>query len=144
MIVLDTNVISEPLRPAGNAGVLAWLDSQVTETLYLSTISLAELRFGVAVLPAGKRRSGMARVMERIVALFSERILAFDDAAATASAELRVAARKAGRAISLTDSYIAAIAKAHGFAVATRDTAPFQAAGVAVIDPWKEGRAHTS
>lgn len=140
MIVLDTNVISEPLRPAANPGVLAWLDSQAAETLYLSTISLAELRFGVAVLPAGRRRSGMARAMERVFAMFGERILPFDDAAATASAELRVAARKSGRAISLTDSYIAAIATAHGFAVATRDIAPFEAAGVAVIDPWKEGR----
>lgn len=138
MIVLDTNVISEPLRPAGHPGVLAWLDAQSAETLYLSTISLAELRYGVASLPAGKRRTGLARALEeRIVVLFSQRILSFDDAAATASAELRVAARKSGKPIGLTDSYIAAIAAAHGFAIATRDTAPFEAAGLKVINPWE-------
>ena len=137
MIVLDTNVISEPLRPNADPSVLAWLDEQALETLYLSTISLAELRFGVASLPAGRRRNGLARAMEqRIFAMFGQRILPFDDAAATASAKLRVAARKAGKAISLTDSYIAAIAAASGFAIATRDTTPFENAGLKVINPW--------
>lgn len=140
MIVLDTNVISEPLKAAGDPAVLAWLDQQDIETLYLTTIGLAELRHGVAALPAGRRRSSLARELEqRIVPLFGERILSFDVAASNAYADIRVRTRKAGKTIGAADSYIAATVAAHGFAIATRDTAPFEAAGVAVIDPWKVG-----
>jgi len=137
MIVLDTNVISEPLRAEGNPHVLAWLDEQSVETLYLTTISLAELRYGVAALPAGRRRTNLERaVEERIVATFGPRILPFDAAAAAASAEIRVRTRSAGKSLGLADSYIAATAAAHGFAIASRDIAPFRAAGLQVIDPW--------
>ncbi len=137
MILLDTNVISEPLRLSGNAGVLAWLDAQLVETLFLSTISLAELRFGMAALPPGKRKDTLhTSLAQRILPLFAGRILPFDEAAAEAYALLRARARVAGQAFALADGYIAAIAVAHGLIVATRDTGPFEAAGLTVINPW--------
>ena len=137
MILLDTNVISEPLRAARNANVLAWIDAQIVETLYLSTISLAELRFGIAALPEGKRRDTLHFSLEqRVLPLFAGRILSFDDPASQAYAGLRANARAAGQAIAPADGYIAAIAATHGFAIATRDTSPFEAAGLTVINPW--------
>ncbi|WP_372785309.1 type II toxin-antitoxin system VapC family toxin [Phenylobacterium sp.] len=138
MIVLDTNVVSEPLRPTRDPNVLAWLDRQNIETLFLSAISLAELRYGVAALPDGRRKGGLGAALEgRIVALFGPRVLAFDSAAADAYAVIRARAKTAGKAIAATDGYIAATAVAHGFTVATRDTAPFVSAGVPVINPWE-------
>jgi toxin FitB len=137
MILLDTNVVSEPLKLTGDARVLSWIDAQMIETLYLSTISLAELRFGIAVLPIGKRRDTLHTSLEqRILPLFVGRILSFDSAASQAYAALRARARTEGKAIALSDGYIAATAAAHGLMVATRDTGPFEAAGLDVINPW--------
>jgi len=138
MIILDTNVISEPLRPTGDAAVLAWLDHQDIETLYLTTITIAELRFGIAALPSGKRRSRLEEDFENgILSLFIGRILAFDEAATITYARIRSKARSTGKAIGVTDAFIAAIAAHHEFAVATRDVSPFEVAGVRVINPWK-------
>ena len=140
MILLDTNVISEPLKSNGDPAVVAWIDAQVVETLYLSTLSVAELRYGIAALPDGKRKDGLRASMdERILPLFRSRILSFDIEAAEACAVLRSRARAAGRGIGTADSYIAAIATAKGLTVATRDTQPFKAAGVQVINPWEQG-----
>jgi predicted nucleic acid-binding protein len=137
VILLDTNVISEPLKLAGDAGVLAWIDAQAIETLYLSAISLAELRFGIAALPPGKRRDTLHTSLEqRVVPLFAERILPFDTAASDAYAVIRARARALGKAIAAADGYIAATATTHGLVVATRDTGPFEAAGLTVINPW--------
>jgi predicted nucleic acid-binding protein len=137
MILLDTNIISEPLKTAGDTNVLAWIDAQIIETLYLSTISLAELRFGIAALPEGKRRDALHFSLEqRVLPLFAGRILAFDDPASKSYAMLRSRARAAGLTIAPADGYIAAIAATHGFAIATRDTSPFDAAGLTVINPW--------
>ena len=138
MILLDTNVISESMKSNGDANVLAWIDEQSIGTLFLSTISLAELRFGIAALPEGKRRELLHRSFEqRVLPLFEERILGFDDEASRSYAVLRVRARLAGKTIAPADGYIAAIAMTHGLAVATRDTSPFDAAGLVVINPWK-------
>jgi predicted nucleic acid-binding protein len=138
MILLDTNVISEPLKLTGDASVLSWIDAQIIETLYLSAISLAELRFGMAVLPPGKRKDTLQSSFEqRILPLFAGRILPFDAAASEAYAMLRALAREDGKAIAAADGYIAATAKAHGLIVATRDTTPFEAAGLTVINPWQ-------
>jgi len=140
MILLDTNVVSEPLLPRPNRNVLAWLDAQVAETLYLSTVSLAELLFGVENLPAGKRRKVLAfSLQENIMALFGERIVPFDLAAAQACARIVVRARRQGHPISVADAQIAAIAATRHLSVATRDEAPFHAAGVPVINPWTAG-----
>jgi hypothetical protein len=141
MILLDTNVVSEPLKLSADTAVLAWIDAQLIETLYLSTISLAELRFGIAALPMGKRRATLHTSLEqRILPLFSGRILAFDEAASNAYAVLRARARLEGKAIATADGYIAAIAMTHGLIVATRDTGPFEAAGLKVINPWSAPR----
>lgn len=138
MILLDTNVMSEPLRYTPEPRVIAWIDAQPMETLYLSAITVAELRAGVALLPAGKRRAGLQESLEkRVLPLFAGRVLPFDLACTPAYAALVAKARGAGLAVATADGYIAAIAAANGFAVATRDTGPFEAAGVAVIDPWQ-------
>lgn len=138
MILLDTNVVSEPLRPQPDSRVVAWIDAQPLETLFLSAITVAELRAGVALLPAGKRRTGLQESLEtRVLRLFAGRVLPFDLGCTQAYAELMAKARASGLAIGSADGYIAAIAAAHGFAVATRDGGPFEAAGVTVINPWR-------
>lgn len=139
MVILDTNVISEPLKPAGSAAVLDWLDQQEVETLYLTAITVAELRFGIEALPLGKRKRHLEEDFEqRILSHFEGRILPFDVAATVAYARIRAKAKADGKAIGVADCLIAAIAEQHGFAVATRDTAPFEAAGIPVINPWKK------
>lgn len=138
MILLDTNVISEPLRREPEPRVVEWIDAQALETLYLSAITVAELRSGIALLPAGKRRTGLLEGLERrILPLFTGRVLPFDLPCTQTYAELIAKAQKAGLAIAAADGFISATAAANGFAVATRDTSPFEAAGVTVINPWK-------
>ena len=137
MIVLDTNVVSEAMKATPNPVVLAWLDEQAAETLYLSSVTLAELLFGIGVLPAGRRKEALAQMLDGLLALFEDRVLAFDTAAARRYADLAVTARAAGKGFPTPDGYIAAIAKARGFTVATRDVAPFKAVGLNVINPWE-------
>jgi predicted nucleic acid-binding protein len=138
MIVLDTNVISEPLKPLADPAVIRWLDSQAPETLYLTAINLAEILIGIALLPVGKRKRGMELAMQSLLTkLFEGRFLSFDREAAIAFALLGSRAAAKGYSISVANCQIAAIAAVHGFAVATRDTAPFLAAGVPVINPWE-------
>ncbi|KVF14564.1 type II toxin-antitoxin system VapC family toxin [Burkholderia cepacia] len=137
MILVDTNVISEPLRREPNAAVIEWLDAQNVETLFLAALSLAEIRLGVAVLPEGRRREWLHQSIEqRVLPLFRGRILPFDDAASKAYASLRAHARAAGVAIAPSDGFIAGTAEANGLIVATRDVTPFEAMGIRVIDPW--------
>lgn len=139
MILLDTNVVSEPMRETPDAGVIGWIDAQAIETLHLSAITVAEIRFGIAVLPEGKRKNRLrSRFETEILPLFDDRILPFGLAASECYASLMAHARDKGAAIGKADGYIAAIAAAHRLTVATRDTAPFIAAGVTVIDPWDE------
>jgi toxin FitB len=141
MIILDTNVISEPLRSRPVVRVVAWLDAQAIETLYLTTISLAEVRYGIACLPKGRRRQTLHDRFEgEFLPLFQGRTLAFDEPATTAYATLRAQARARGLAIGDLDALIASIASATDYAVATRDTAPFEAAGVAVVNPFDESK----
>ncbi len=138
MIVLDTNVISEPVKPLADAGVVAWLDRQGKETLYLCAPVLMEVLLGIALLPDGKRKSAMKTAMQALLAnYFADRFLAFEREAAVAYAALAGRASARGYSVSVGDCQIASIAAVHGFAVATRDTAPFQAVGVRVINPWE-------
>lgn len=139
MILLDANVMSEPLRHAPEPRVIEWIDAQAMETLFLCAITVAELRAGVALLPAGKRRAGLQENLEkRVLPLFAGRVLPFDLACTQAYAALMAKARGAGFAVATADGYIAAIAAANGFAVATRDTSLLEAAGVTVINPWAQ------
>lgn len=138
MILLDTNVVSESMRHAPEARVTEWLDAQPLETLYLSTMTVAELRAGVALLPAGKRRAALHENLEKsVLPLFAARVLPFDLACTNAYAELLARVREAGSGIETADACIAAVAIVNGFTIATRDTSPFQAAGLTVINPWE-------
>ena len=137
MILLDTNVVSEPMRPNPDPKVLAWLDAQAAESLYISTVSLAELLLGIESLPTGKRRKALAHTLhEQVLALFGKRIVPFDLGAAETYAQIVTRARRRGHPIAVADAQIAAIAASRQFTVATRDEAPFHAAGVPVINPW--------
>jgi hypothetical protein len=136
MIVLDTNVVSEAMKPEPHQAVRAWLNNQVAASLYLSSVTLAELLFGIAALPAGKRRDMLAQALDGLMGLFRDRVLSLDIDAARRYAELAVMAKTSGRGFPTPDGYIAAIAASRGFIVASRDTAPFEAAGVPVINPW--------
>ena len=137
MIILDTNVVSEPLRPAPEPAVLAWLDAQAPATLCLTSITLAELLAGVAALPAGRRRTKLGQALtEQVLPLCEGRVLAFAMPAAHAVAQVHSGAQAAGNPISFADAAIAAIACAHGYALATRNVRGFKGADVEVIDPW--------
>src|ERR1700730_12722109 len=137
MILLDTNVVSEPMRQLPAPRVQDWLDAQAAETLYLSTVSLSELLLGTESLPIGRRQRALAGALgEQIVSLFEDRLIPFDIAAAEAYAKVVVLARRNGYAISVADGQIAAIAASHNLKIASRDEAPFQAAGLSVINPW--------
>lgn len=139
MIVLDTNVVSEPLRQRPHPGVVAWLDAQLLETLYLTSITIAEVRFGIAALADGQRKTTLNERFETdIVPLFTGRTLSFDEPASSAYPRLRNHARAIGLPIGDSDALIAAIARANDLTVATRDTQPFDVAGVPVINPFDE------
>jgi predicted nucleic acid-binding protein len=140
MILLDTNVVSEAMRPSPEPVVRGWLNNQAAESLYLSSVTLAELLFGIACMPSGRRKDAFASTLGDLLELFGPRILPFDTEAARIYAELRARARASGRAIGPADGYIAAIAAAHSLIVATRDTGPFAAAGLPVINPWQARR----
>lgn len=136
MIILDTNVVAEAIRPSADSSVIDWLNQQSAETLFLTSVTLAELLFGIAALPEGKRKHALASTLDGLLKLFGERILPFETKAAQSYATLATNARAAGKGFPTPDGYIAAIAATTGFSVATRDTAPFDAVGVAVINPW--------
>jgi len=138
MILIDTNVISELWKAEPNPGVLGWIDAQAVETLYLSAITVAELRFGLATMPESKRRSIYQDRLEReVLPAFSGRVLPFDLGASQAYAALMAHAKAEGKAISKADGYIAATASARALSVVTRDVSPFHAAGLTVINPWE-------
>ena len=136
MILLDTDVVSEAMKPEPAPTVRAWLDAQAAETLYLSSVTIAELLFGIGALPDGRRKVRLTAAVDGVLELFGTRILPFDTNAARCYAALAVRARAAGKGFPTPDSYIAAIAAAHVFAVASRDTSAFVAAGLTAIDPW--------
>jgi toxin FitB len=140
MILLDTNVISELWKPLPAASVQEWMDAQIIETLYLPTIVVAEIRFGIAAMAAGKRRDVFyQRFEQEVLPLFEGRVLSFDLPASQAFADLMTKTKIFGQPVGTADGYIAAIAAANGLIVATRDTTPFEVAGLKTINPWKGG-----
>jgi toxin FitB len=136
VILLDTNVVSEAMKPEPNPAVRKWLDAQSAETLYLSSITIAERMFGIGVLAKGSRKDKLTAALDGVLELFADRILPFDTSAARRYADLAVKSRAAGKGFPTPDGYIAAIAAAHDFAIASRDISAFTAAGLTVIDPW--------
>jgi predicted nucleic acid-binding protein len=137
MIVLDTNVVSEAMKPEPHPAVRARLNEQAVETLYLSSVTLAELLFGIGALPTGKRKDMLAQALDGLMGLFRHRVLPFDADAARRYAQLAVTAKAGGRGFPTPDGYIAAIAASRAFIVASRDTAPYEAVSVTVINPWE-------
>ncbi|RLE27273.1 MAG: VapC toxin family PIN domain ribonuclease [Acidobacteria bacterium] len=138
MILLDTNIVSEVMKPAPEGSVLQWLDHQETEELYLSTITIAEINFGIRVLPYGKRRHTLADRFENFVAKgFDQRILSFDTKAAHLFAEIMGRRRELGRPMSFPDGQIAAIARSHHFALATRNVNDFKHCGIDILNPFE-------
>ncbi len=136
MIILDTKVVSEAMKPEPHPRVHAWLNDQAAETLYLSSVTLAELLFGIAALPAGRRKEALAQALEGLMGLFRDRVLFFDIDAARHYAELAVRASNGSRGFPTAYGHIGAIATSRGFIVASRDAAPYEAAGVGIINPW--------
>lgn len=137
MIVLDTNVLSETMQPTPNPVVIGWLNRQDIQTLYMTAVSLAELRFAMARLAPGRKKADLTQRVERMLdQIFEGRILPFTTAAAQVFADRMAVARLAGRGVSFQDGMIAASVAASGFTIATRDTSPFEAMGVPVINPW--------
>lgn len=138
MILVDTNVISEVMRPNPSEAVLDWFGRQDAAALHLSAVSEAELRRGAAILAAGRRREKIiAAIDAMIVEDFSGRVLAFDSAAAVAFAEIFADRRAIGRPIGFPDCQIAAIARVHGAALATRNLSDFEGCGLGLLDPWR-------
>ncbi|MCL5779213.1 type II toxin-antitoxin system VapC family toxin [Limibaculum sp. FT325] len=137
MVILDTNVVSELLRPEPESRVEGWLAAQDGAEIYLTAISEAELRYGVAIMVNGKRRDALAVTIDRILRDdFAGRILPFDSPAAESYAAIAADRRAAGRPIAQADCLIAAVARASGAAVATRNTADFEGCGIELINPW--------
>ncbi len=139
-MLLDTNVVSELMRVVPSAQVLRWVDARPTRELFVSAVTEAEIRTGIAFLPEGARRRGLAAAAERCFhGLFDGRVLPFDSAVARAYAEIAAARRAAGRPVPQADCQIAAIARSCGMAVATRNVRDFDDSGVDVVEPWADG-----
>lgn len=137
MTILDTNVVSEALRNPPDPAFIRWIDDQDRESLYLTTITVAELLFGVEQLPSGRRRQTLEASINLLIERFDPRILPFDKPAAAAFASISARRRALGRPIASADAMIAAIALTQQAAVATRDTAGFEHCGLRIVNPWK-------
>ncbi|MGH6949470.1 MAG: type II toxin-antitoxin system VapC family toxin [Vitreimonas sp.] len=140
MILLDTNVISEIMRPAPSRQALGWLDRHFARCA-ISSVTVLELRIGVALLPSGKRRDDLGDIVARAIRRFGPRIYSFDAAAATAAAAVMESARAAGRALHQREKFgdlqIAGIAVAYGLQLATRNVADFEGVGLTLTNPWE-------
>ncbi|MYL01809.1 MAG: type II toxin-antitoxin system VapC family toxin [Gammaproteobacteria bacterium] len=137
MFAIDTNVASELMRPELTPAVAAWIAERDAQKMYLTAVSEAELRYGVAIMPVGKRRNALEAAMTRWLDLgFRERVLPFDSAAARAYAEIAAERRQAGRTIGEADCQIAAICRSRGAVLVTRNVRDFKDTGVEVVNPW--------
>ncbi|MET3600647.1 type II toxin-antitoxin system VapC family toxin [Martelella mangrovi] len=134
MIVLDTNVVSEAMKPEPSLAARDGFDKQAVETFYISSVTVAKLLFGIDAPPDSRRKQKLVAALDGMLRLFEGRTLTFDTDTACHYADIAVATRKAGKGFPVTDGYIATIATAYGFAVATSDASAFDAAGVPIID----------
>ncbi|HSA48460.1 MAG TPA: type II toxin-antitoxin system VapC family toxin [Candidatus Competibacteraceae bacterium] len=138
MIILDTNIVSEMMKTAPSRTVLDWLNAQDAASLYVTTITLAEIGYGLRLLPDGQRRRLLAERFDQFIArAFDQRILSFDEAAARAYGDIMGHRKELGRPISVTDGQIAAIARANGFGIATRNIKDFEDSQIALINPFR-------
>ena len=141
MFVVDTNVVSEMMRPSPNPVVLQWLDMHNDLELFFNAVSEAEIRIGLASMPSGRRRESLLAKAEIMIhRYFANRVLAFDSNAAVEYAAIGARRRASGTPIATMDCQIAAIARSNGAAVATRDVGDFEECGVEVVNPWEDSR----
>lgn len=138
-IILDTNVLSEPMRPAPDRNVVEWLSSLAPENLRVTTVSLGEMAYGMARMPQGRRKTNCGRTLNAIFSNFRDRIYDFNTQSALHYGEIKAMRQAMGRPTDDLDAQIAAIAKAHGCVVATRNIKDFEGVGVPLINPWKWG-----
>ncbi len=137
MILLDTNVLSELMKPAPETSVVRWVDEQLVETVYISAITRAEIELGIALLPDGQRKQQIADAAQQMFAQFAGRCLVFGETAAIQYGQLVAARTRNGRPITVEDAQIAAIALAGGLRLATRNEKDFaDIPGLMVVNPW--------
>jgi predicted nucleic acid-binding protein len=138
MIILDTNVVTEVMKPSPAAAVVSWLNAWDSSALFLTAITLGEIRYGLRTMPQGLRRQRLEEGFERVIAeAFTGRILAFGEEAAAHYGEVMAKRKELGRPLSVPDGQIAAIARLHGFAVATRNVRDFLACGIEIVNPFE-------
>ena len=137
MIIVDTNVVAEAMKASPETAVMSWLNHQETSTLFLTTITMAEIYYGLRIMPQGRRRLQLEQGFERLLAeAFAGRVLAFEEAAARHYGEVMGRRREIGRPLSVPDGQIAAIARVNGYGVATRNVRDFVDCGVEVVNPF--------
>jgi predicted nucleic acid-binding protein len=139
VILLDTNVVSALMQKVPDAGIVSWLDSQPSESVWTTAVTVFEVRFGLEILTKGRRRQRLEEAFARALAEDLEgRVLPFDDAAAHAAGVLAARRRQAGRPVETRDVQIAGIAASHRATLATRNLRQFDGLGLALVDPWSE------
>jgi toxin FitB len=136
MIILDTNVLSALMYRAPHQSVVAWLDRQPRTSIWTTSVTVLEVRFGLQIMPDGKRRSALIRAFEAVLDKIDHRVVAFDVAAAQQAADLMAFRHKQGRPGELRDTMIAGIALTQHATLATRNTAHFDDISVPLVDPW--------
>ena len=138
MIILDTNVVSELMRPAPEARVLRWFGTQAAEDLHVTAVTMAEILYGIELIAAGRRRDVVRTAAEKMFGeVFGDRILTFEDRAARAFSQIASSRRRQGKAIAEVDAQIAAITRVHGATLATRNPFVFEGCGVRLVNPWE-------
>lgn len=137
MIILDTNILSELVRPTPDEHVMAWSSGFADDDFALTSITVGELFYGLELMPDGRRKQSLAHLIVRELMPFSDRILPYDASSAMHYARIKTARRGAGRPISEQDAMIAAIARSHGTTLATRNVRDFEGTGIEVINPWE-------
>jgi toxin FitB len=138
MIILDTNVLSALMRTAPEARVVTWLNNQPRDSVWITSITVLEVRYGLEILPASKKRTALFRAFDSLLEAIGHRIASFDAAAAESAADLMARRRKAGRPVELRDTLIAGIALSRRASLATRNVSHFADAPISVIDPWAD------
>lgn len=139
MIILDTNVVSELMRSEPSPAVVGWLGRRSGRLLATTSVTLAEIRYGLALLPSGRRRDVLTQAADELFGAFPDQVLPFDAAAATAYADIVTGREAGGAPIAGFDAQIAAIARTHAATLATRNTKDFADVGIELVDPWRAG-----